>query len=94
MVFLLILTLVFDSQFIRFLAWLWVALLALAWLKVCFSSFRFRRKLGNSFPDSILNASFVLLAKIPEAQGVLVYVKNRIFGRVSTLIEYRQDESV
>ncbi len=93
MVFLLILTLSIDSQYIRFVTWLWAGFLALAWLKVCFSSYRYRRRLGNNLPDSILYGIFVLLAKLPEAQGILVYIKNRIFGRALTLIEYRQDKS-
>jgi len=93
MILLLILILFTDTQFIRSLTWLWTGFLALAWLKVCLSSYLYRRRLGNNRVDSILYAAFVLLAKLPEAQGILVYIKNRIFGRMPTLIEYRQDKS-
>ncbi|MEJ1338292.1 MAG: glycosyltransferase [Candidatus Sedimenticola sp. (ex Thyasira tokunagai)] len=82
-----------GSELIDKTALLLGALLILAWLKICFSSYRFRRHLGNSGPESILYSLFMLLVKFPEVQGIFVYMKNRILGKASTLIEYHSDSA-
>lgn len=44
---------------------------------------------GRSPRDALLYASFCMLGKFPELQGVARYYSNRLRGRVSTLIEYK-----
>ena len=46
--------------------------------------------LGNSAKQCFLYAYFVALAKFPEAQGILKYYKNKLFGKTAQIIEYRQ----
>ena len=62
-----------------------------AFARAGYASYRYRRSLNNSMQESLLYAVFTMLAKFPESQGVLLYVRNRILGRVSTLIEYQSD---
>lgn len=45
--------------------------------------------LGNSVKQCFLYGYFVALAKFPEAQGVLKYYKNKVFGKTAKIIEYR-----
>jgi len=44
----------------------------------------------NSAKQRVLYALFIVLGKLPEAQGVLKYWLNRIRGKASKIIEYRQ----
>ena len=62
-----------------------------AFARAGYASYRYRRSLNNSMQESLLYAVFTMLAKFPESQGALLYVRNRILGRVSTLIEYQSD---
>lgn len=48
-----------------------------------------RRALGNSAKEVFLYAYFTVLAKFPEAQGVLRYYLNKLFGKAAKIIEYR-----
>lgn len=66
-----------------------ITLLALA--RAGYNAYRYRLSLNNSRQDSMLYSAFTMLAKFPESQGALLYARNRILGRVSTLIEYQTD---
>ena len=44
----------------------------------------------NSAKRRFLYALFIVLGKFPEAQGVFKYYLNRMRGKASTIIEYRQ----
>jgi len=63
----------------------------LAFARAGYSTYRYGRSLKNSRYESVLYAAFTMLAKFPESQGVLLYVKNRMFGHASILIEYESD---
>lgn len=52
----------------------------------------FRAELANpkrTSADARLYAASCVLAKVPESFGVLTYLKNRLLGRQSTLLEYK-----
>jgi GT2 family glycosyltransferase len=66
-----------------------IALLAVAWLKVGASSYRDRRRVGDPRPDCALYGVSCVVAKLPEALGVLKFARNRLTGRRAQLIEYR-----
>ena len=82
-----------SSVPIRLLAVGFGILLALAFWRVAYSSYRYRRALGNAPRDGALYALFCVIGKFPQAQGALLYARNRLFGRVPTLIEYRSGAS-
>lgn len=67
-----------------------LSLLALAWLKIAAGSYRSRRRLADSRADSALYAASCVVIKIPEALGVLMFLRNRLVGRRARLIEYRR----
>ena len=46
---------------------------------------------ANSIGQRLLYAGFILLGKLPEAQGVLRYYSNRALGKTSKIIEYKID---
>lgn len=50
---------------------------------------RMARRAGPGQPDNWRHASFTILGKFPEMQGVLSYEWNRLRGRRRTLIEYK-----
>ncbi|MGB1245036.1 MAG: glycosyltransferase [Porticoccaceae bacterium] len=60
------------------------------YLRVIQKSACAKMPLGNSVKQCFLYAYFVALAKIPEAQGILKYYKNKLFGKTAKIIEYRQ----
>lgn len=66
------------------------SLLALAWLKIGSGSYRSRRSLGDSRGDSALYAAACVVAKVPEALGVMKFAGQRLAGRSPQLIEYRR----
>ncbi|MBK8012620.1 MAG: glycosyltransferase [Deltaproteobacteria bacterium] len=47
------------------------------------------RARGRSPSDALLYASFCMLGKFPELQGLARYYSNRLRGRASALIEYK-----
>ena len=48
-----------------------------------------RRTLGNTTSEISLYAWFIALGKFPEAQGVCKYYLNKLLGKTSKIIEYR-----
>ena len=46
---------------------------------------------SNSIGQRYLYACFIFLGKLPEAQGVLRYYRNRAMGKTSKIIEYKID---
>jgi glycosyltransferase involved in cell wall biosynthesis len=67
-----------------------IALLTLGPLYLFWRSYKSERKLGGrSAKDARLYAAACVLAKVPEAVGVLTYVTNRLRNRPSTLLEYK-----
>jgi len=48
-------------------------------------------KSGNSIGERFLYAGFIVLGKLPEAQGVLHYYLNKTLGKTSKIIEYKID---
>ena len=46
---------------------------------------------GNSIGERFLYAGFIVLGKLPEAQGVLHYYLNKTLGKTSKIIEYKID---
>ena len=66
-----------------------VAMCVGGWCYVGWRVFHGRRRKGDSITVSILCGTFTLLGKLPEAQGVLRYVWERLSRRSPRLIEYR-----
>jgi GT2 family glycosyltransferase len=67
-----------------------VALMTLGPLYLFWRSYRSERKAGGrSAADARLYAGACVLAKVPEAAGVLTYLYNRLRSRPSTLLEYK-----
>jgi hypothetical protein len=60
------------------------------YIRVIHKSAWAKMSLGNSVKQCFLYAYFVALAKFPEAQGILKYYKNKLFGKTAKIIEYRQ----
>lgn len=60
---------------------------ARAWL----GAYRGRRGRGDPRSHAALYASFCMLGKFPEAIGIATYWSNRLRGRYSGLMEYKQD---
>ncbi len=50
-----------------------------------------RLSVGNTVSEIFLYAYFVALAKFPEAQGACKYYLNKLLGRTSKIIEYRNN---
>lgn len=48
-----------------------------------------RRSLGNTSSEISLYAWFIALGKFPEAQGICKYYFNKLSGKTSKIIEYR-----
>jgi hypothetical protein len=67
-----------------------LSLLGLAWLKIAAGGYRYRRRLGDPRADSALYGASCVVAKLPEAVGVLKFVRDRLAGRRPQLIEYRR----
>lgn len=70
---------------------LWGGLLfAIGPLFLFWRSYRSERRLGaRTAADARLYATACVLAKVPEAVGVMTYVSNRVRNRPSTLLEYK-----
>lgn len=54
--------------------------------------YRHQRRRGRSASDARLYAGFTVLGKFAMAVGILQYLKNRLLGKRSTLIEYKKAE--
>ncbi len=64
-------------------------LLLLGYVLLLYRVFKWRKSLGNSHRNAIIYAGFTVLGKFPCALGQILYWKNRLQGKVSTLIEYK-----
>jgi GT2 family glycosyltransferase len=63
-----------------------------AYLKAFWGSYRQRRRQGDPPRHALLYASFVMLGKLPESIGILTYWSNRLRGRYSPLMEYKETQ--
>lgn len=63
------------------------------YIKPFIGALRTRLRLGNDFATSCLYAGFCVLAKFPEAQGALRYFANRLSGKKTALIEYKNSST-
>ncbi len=96
---------VFPGLFLVFTSMLFSVQMPDQWLVLTYTSMLFllslylhmiektassRSTMGNSAADIFLYAYFVALGKFPEAQGVVRYYTNKLFGRTATIIEYRR----
>lgn len=54
---------------------------------------RWRRRCGDSTLHAVQYAVFCVAAKLPQLVGLLTFYLNRLLGRASRLIEYRQTET-
>jgi glycosyltransferase involved in cell wall biosynthesis len=59
------------------------------WVKVGFSGYASRRRLGDGVSDAALFGAACVITKTPEAFGVIKYATNRLRRRATPLIEYR-----
>ena len=60
------------------------------YIRVIEKTARSRSAMGNTAAEIFLYAYFVALGKFPEAQGVIRYYRNKLFGRTANIIEYRR----
>ena len=60
------------------------------YVRIAICALRSKSDSRNSVKQRLLYALFIALGKFPEAQGVLRYWINRIRGKASKIIEYRQ----
>jgi glycosyltransferase involved in cell wall biosynthesis len=60
-------------------------LYALLWFRI----FQWTRRQGMNTRDAMTNAFFMLLGKFPQAAGQIKYLRNRLLGRRSRVIEYK-----
>ena len=82
-----LLGLVFES--LSFLIPLTTLMALGIYLKPFIGAFLARRDQAGSVSDTATYAGFCVLAKFPEAHGALHYFANRLFGKRSRLIEYK-----
>lgn len=66
-----------------------LAILLSGYLILGYRVYRESRCRGRRWGLSLMNAWFCIIAKIPEAIGVLQFWINRLFGKRSQLIEYK-----
>lgn len=67
-----------------------LSMLAFGPIYLFWRSYRSERKSGGrSVDDARLYAAACVLAKVPEAVGVITYLTNRLRNRPSTLLEYK-----
>jgi len=66
-----------------------VSLFAPGPLFLYWRSYRSERRSGRTVENARLYAASCVLAKVPEAVGVLTYLTNRLRKRPSTLLEYK-----
>jgi glycosyltransferase involved in cell wall biosynthesis len=70
--------------------WPGVSMLTFGPLYLFWRSYRSERRRGDrSTEDARLYAAACVLAKVPEAVGVITYLTNRLLSRPSTLLEYK-----
>jgi GT2 family glycosyltransferase len=69
-------------------------LLLLAYLLLGYRIARYRRRRGDRAADALVYAVFCVLGKFAQVVGQLRYHTNRLLARKSTLIEYKQAQSV
>ena len=69
-----------------------VAMISILFLyvRMMIKTSKWRRSLGNSPKDSRFYTYLITLGKLPEAQGVLKYYVNKLFGKTAKIIEYRK----
>ena len=70
-------------------AWLGVAIVLLMTIVTWVRIVRRRWITSHSLSESLLFSTFCLLAKLPQALGVAWFTSNRLCGRRSVLIEYK-----
>ena len=65
------------------------AIVILGMLAVAFRAHRFRRRIGDSFPDATLYSVMILVAKSAQCMGIARFLKNRLANRQAMIIEYK-----
>jgi glycosyltransferase involved in cell wall biosynthesis len=69
---------------------LWSIPLIAGYLLLMYKIYRYRRRQGDLPRAARLYAAFTMLGKFPQMQGLLRYYFNRLRGRNSAIIEYKQ----
>ncbi len=62
----------------------------LLYVRAALGAYRFRRGRGSSAKHAALYGAFCMLQKFPETVGIATYWLNRLRGRYSSLMEYKQ----
>ena len=63
-----------------------------AYLRAAFGAYRYRRGRGDARSHAALYGAFCMLQKFPETVGIATYWVNRMRGKYSSLMEYKQAE--
>ncbi len=86
----ILISLSLPSIWILFVGWAMV-FLVFFYAPIIHKSAASRLPQKYSVKNRYLYACFVALGKFPEAQGVLRYYKNKLFGKTARIIEYRRN---